>query len=254
MITAYHRPTTIEEALELLSRKQPSTRPLAGGTALNQPAKESFEVVDLQQLGLDHVQSRGNSLEIGATVRLQDLLAVAEVQPVLRRCVQLEATYNLRQAATLAGSLVAADGRSPLTTAMLALDASLMLQPNEQTLALGEMLLNRPDILQRRLITRVDVATNARLAYHAVGRTPADWPLVAVAVAVWPAGRTRVALGGYGSAPIMALDGPEAGGLADAVVSAFASAGDQWASAEYRQDAARILAQRALAELESRTG
>lgn len=254
MINRYHRPATIEEALELLGREQPPTRPLAGGTALNKPSREAFEVVDLQNLGLDEIQKRGNVLEIGAMARLQDLLDTADLQPVLRRCVQLEATYHLRQIATLAGTLVAADGRSPLATALLALDASLVLMPGEEVLSLGEMLLKRPEGMHGRLITQVEIASNARLAYHAVARTPADWPLVCAAVAIWPSGRTRVALGGYGQAPIMALDGPEAGGLQDAVRSAFSDAGDQWASAAYRQETAQVLAQRGLSELSSQAG
>ena len=36
MITEYHRPSTLESAIELLGRKTPETVPLAGGTLLNQ--------------------------------------------------------------------------------------------------------------------------------------------------------------------------------------------------------------------------
>lgn len=251
MITKYHRPDTIEAALELLGRDQPTTRPLAGGTAINQPTKEAFEVVDLQHLGLDEITLRGNTIAIGATTTLQAMLAVRELPLALKRCLQLEATYNLRQAATLAGTLVAADGRSPVTTALLALDASLALLPGDETIALAEMLLQRSGGLRGRLITRIEFPGNVHLAYHAVARTPADWPLVSAAVAVWPSGRTRVILGGFGAAPVMAMDGPESDGLDTAVHSAFANAGDEWASTNYRQETAVILAQRGLAELQA---
>ena len=52
MITIYHRPQTLEEALRLISRPSPRTVPLGGGTLLSHGATEALEVVDLQALGL----------------------------------------------------------------------------------------------------------------------------------------------------------------------------------------------------------
>ena len=72
MITTYHRPTTLEEALTLLAR--PEARPLGGGTVLTQKSDESFAVVDLQALGLDKIRKVGGKLEIGATATLSLLL------------------------------------------------------------------------------------------------------------------------------------------------------------------------------------
>ncbi len=51
MITAYHRPKTLEEALTLLT--QADTFPLGGGTLLSQGTVDSVQAVDLQLLGLD---------------------------------------------------------------------------------------------------------------------------------------------------------------------------------------------------------
>jgi CO/xanthine dehydrogenase FAD-binding subunit len=241
----------MDEALALLSRKNHKTVPLAGGTVVNQPRDESWAVVDLQDLGLDTLQQRGNFLEIGAMVTLQGLLAVDGLSPALRQSIQLEATYNLRQVATVAGTLMAASGRSPFASAMLALDARLQIQPGDKHMELGEMFLSRPDGLAGQLVTSVTVPLNVRLAYHSVARTPADLPLVCAAVGVWPSGRVRVALGGYGQQPIMALDGPEPGGLEEAVRIAYAEAGDTWASAEYRRETAVILVRRGYEEASS---
>lgn len=256
MIRAYHRPQTIEEALTLLARPAPPTRPLAGGTVLARPGGEDIEAVDLQALGLNGLQARGNLLELGATLTLEALLqafapggaaegASFDLQPVIRH----EATYNLRQAATVAGSLVAATGRSPFATALLALDAQLTLLPGDEGLGLGDLLPLRSECLPGRLITRVTLPFNARLAYEYVARTPADQPLVCVALAVWPSGRARLALGGWGPAPVMAFDGSEPGGLEIAARSACSQAADQWASAEYRQEVAATLAHRSLEKL-----
>ena len=249
MIIEYHRPQTVDKALSLISRMEPQTVPLGGGTALNRPSKDPIAVVDLQELGLDTYEKRGNILDLGATVNLQALLDNPEISPALRRAIRHEATYNLRQAATVAGRLVACDGRSPFATAFLALDAQLTTQPDEEQINLGDLLSMRIELLKGRLITKVAIPLNARLVYEYVARTPADLPIVCVTVAQWPSGRVRVALGGYGDAPSLAMDGPTAEGAEIAAQNAYSHASDEWASGEYRKDVAGILTRRCLAEL-----
>lgn len=249
MILEYHRPDTLEEALALLARQTPFTVPLAGGSSLNKPSRESFAVVDLQALPLDRLEARGNDLVMGATATLQALLEEPALPASWADVIRYEAAYNLRHVATVAGTLVAADGRSPFAAAMLALDASLELVPDEQTLPLGDFLPMRRDVLPGRLIVRVSAPLNARLSFHSVARTPADRPLACVAAASWPSGRTRIALGGFGSAPVLALDGTDAEGAEAAARDAYARAGDSWATAEYRQEAVAALTRRAMQAL-----
>lgn len=245
MISEYHRPETIEAALELLSRPAPLSIPLAGGTAIDRTTSREIAVVDLQLLGLDTLTRTGSSLGMGAMLRLQTLLENG-VATALGGAIQLEATYNLRQAASIGGVLAAADGRSPFATALLALDAQLTLLPGPQQVGLGDLLPVRAKILPGRLITQVTIPVNARLAFETIGRSPADRPIVCAALATWPSGRTRLALGGFGSAPLLAFDGSEADGLEYAARSAYDQAGDDWASAEYRREMAAVLAKRCL--------
>jgi CO/xanthine dehydrogenase FAD-binding subunit len=247
MIIEYHRPQTMDEALALLGRTQPISLPLAGGTAIDRTSGHPQAVVDLQALGLDRIDQRGNLLEIGAMVTLQVLLD-SPVADALKKVIQLEATNNLRQAASVAGTLVAASGRSPFTTALLALDAMLTILPGPEGISLGDLLPLRLERLRGRLITQIILPTHTRLAYEYVARTPADLPIVCAAASVWPSGRTRLALGGFGSAPTLAFDGAEAQGAEIAARSAYSQAGDEWASAEYREEMAVILARRVVVQ------
>jgi CO/xanthine dehydrogenase FAD-binding subunit len=248
MITEYHRPSTLEEALKLLS--QPNIRPLGGGTVLTQKSDESFAVVDLQSLDLDKLRKSGDKLEIGACATLSRLLENPHISPALAGTLRLEASLNLRNAGTVAGTLVACDGRSPFATAMLALDAIMILAPNNEKLTLGNFLPLRAGVdehgspLQGKLITKIEIPLNAKLAFETVARTPSDRPIVCVALARWPSGRTRLALGGYGKSPILALDGNEPGGVENAASNAYVEAADEWASAEYRSEIAAVLAKR----------
>jgi CO/xanthine dehydrogenase FAD-binding subunit len=241
MITAYHRPKTLDEALTLLA--QPNIVPLGGGTLLAHPTADPVEVVDLQSLSLNTIRKQGNHLEIGATVTLQQLLESAHCPEALKPALKLEAPLNLRNAATVAGTLVACDGRSTFATVLLAFDAKLDIRDtanHSQTSSVGAFLPLRP----RGLIISIAIPLNVKLAFDYVSRTPADKPIVCAALAQWNSGRTRLALGGYGKSPSLAMDGTEAEGLATAAHNAFHEATDEWASAEYRMDVAATLAKR----------
>jgi len=248
MITTYHRPQTLEEALTLLAK--PDTRPLGGGTLLSHPVDESFAVVDLQALGLDKIHKSGDHLEIGATVTLQALLESTHTPAALKVALKLEAPLNLRNMGTVAGTLVTCDGRSPFAAGMLALDVKLTVVSVESSVvSLGNFLplrVGSDGVRPGTLITKIVIPLQTKLAFETVARTPDDKPIVCAALAQWPSGRTRLVIGGWGSSPSVALDGNEPSGIENAARNAAHDAADQWASAEYRSDVAAILAKRCL--------
>ncbi len=252
MITAYHRPKTLQEALALLA--QPETVPLGGGTQLNQKNDASYAVVDLQALGLDEVRRTGESLVIGAVVNLQTLLETEPVPGALKQAVRLEAPLNLRTMGSVAGALVSGDGRSPIATTMLALDASLTLYQRKETssppekgiLSLGDFYALRDQMAPGCLITEIKIPLDSKLAYEYVARTPADKPILCVALAQWPSGRLRLVLGGWGKSPRLAMDGKGSTGIEAAARNCAQEAGDEWAGAEYRRETAVVLAKRCL--------
>lgn len=248
MITNYHRPQTLDEALTLLS--QPNRIPLGGGTLLSKPAADPVEVVDLQALSLDSIKKSGTGLEIGATVTLQQLLESVHCPEALKAALKLEALLNIRNAATVAGTLVACDGRSPFVSVLLALDAKLEIRNSEnesRVSSIGEFLPLRP----RGLITSMTLPLNVKLAFDYVSRTPADKPIVSAVLVQWNSGRTRLVLGGYGKSPLLAMDGTETEGIEAAARNAFHEAADEYGSAEYRMDVASTLAKRCLSMLSS---
>ena len=244
MITTYHRPTTLDEALILLA--QPNTVPLGGGTLLSHPTVDPVSIVDLQALGLNRIHKKGNSLEIGATVTLQQLLESEHCPEALKTALKLEAPLNLRNSATVAGTLVVADGRSTFACALLALDAKVtVISDQSSVISVGEFLPLRP----RGLITIITIPLHAKFAFEYVARTPSDKPIVCAALAQWGQGRARLAVGGWGKSPSLAMDGTEAEGLEVAARNACHEAADEWASAEYRMDVASTLAKRCLESL-----
>ncbi len=186
----------------------------------------------------------------------------------MKSALKLEAPLNIRNSATVAGTLVACDGRSTFASVLLALDAKVEIhsidklemmkmeaesrapQHTVTSLGIGEFLPLRSENLQGKLITSITIPINVKLAFEYVSKTPADKPIVCAAVAQWNSGRTRLVLGGYGKSPMLAMDGTESEGVETAAKNAFHEATDEYASAEYRMDVAATLAKRCLEGLQ----
>ncbi|MGA2504437.1 MAG: FAD binding domain-containing protein [Anaerolineales bacterium] len=245
MISDYHRPQTLEEALKLLS--EPDSRPLGGGTFLTLSDYESFSVVDLQFLGLDKLRKSTNTLNIGATVTLQALLESPHTPLQLKSGLNLEAPLNQRNRRTVAGALITSTGRSPFAIIMMALDAKLRMEGRESIVhPLGDFLLSRSEFLKNKLITNIEIPLQLKLAFETVARSPVDKLIVCAALAQWKSGRTRLVLGGWGKTPTLAFDGTDSTGIETAARNAAQAANDEWASAEYRSNVAAVLSKRCL--------
>jgi CO/xanthine dehydrogenase FAD-binding subunit len=152
------------------------------------------------------------------------------------------------------------DGRSPLLTALLSLDASVITEPGNNSEPLEKMLEKRDGRRKPRLIVALEMMRPKRMVYEQVSRSPADRPLVCIAVAEYLAskGKSHViaALGGYGERPIRLTKMEEAlekgASLAEAAVlakKAYSDAGDAFASAAYRAEIAGVLARRLFTEV-----
>jgi CO/xanthine dehydrogenase FAD-binding subunit len=253
MIYSYHRPNTLDEALDLLAR--PDGVALGGGTYISTPAFDKsrpIAIVDLQNLPLAGIEPAGDSLRVGARVTLQQLLETSATPDVIRHALRYEAPINTRNLATVAGTLVVADGRSPFATVLLAFDARLTLisKGSTETASLTELLTFRGEAWAHKLITEIRMPLNVGAAWEGVSRTPREKPIVSVALSLRSGGRLRMALGGYGPAPILGLDAADRSGLEPAARNALHGATDEWASSEYRQDAAVTLVRRCLSRLE----
>jgi len=253
----YHRPKTIKEAVALMDKGVP----LAGGTALTPQRYEIDAVIDLQDVKLDALKAGKSEIHIGATAKLEALIkAQNELPQALVQACRQEAALNIRNAATIGGAVMTGDGRSPLLTALLALDASVITEPGNNSEPLQKLLDNRGGMRTPRLIVALELMRPNRMAYQQVSRSPADRPLVCLAVAEihTPKGESNViaALGGCGERPIRLTKLEEAlekgASHTEAAVfaqEAYSDAGDAFASAAYRAEIAGVLARRLLAEV-----
>ena len=248
----YVRPVTIPEALSALR----GGTALAGGTMLARRARQSARLVDLQGLGLDRLHVEEDHIRLGAMLRLQQIVE-DEVPEALRQACRREAGLNLRNMASLGGTLLTCSGRSPAATVLLALHAQVRMEPGPQQWGLEELLSRRASLPPGMLITSVVFQVPSRVAQSLVARSPADLPIVHAVVArlAGSAPAYGVALGGFGPRPLLlpeaelALAAGDRESAVQAARAACAGAQDGWASAEYRAEVAAILVRRLAGEV-----
>jgi CO/xanthine dehydrogenase FAD-binding subunit len=247
MIVEYLRPKSIDEALRLLVRKEPKTIPLGGGSVITRTTSSPVSVVDLQNLGLSSISKNNGNIVIGATATLTEIERFIGSND-FDEAVQVQAGKNLRNSGTIAGLLCTADGRSPLLTLLLGLDAKITWEPGNMEVSIGNWLPQRKSWQGGVLITSLSLP-DVKYRFASIGRSPKDQPILCCALAKWPGERLRVAMGGYGMIPIVVLDGNTSDDIEVAVRNALNDANDQWATAEYRMEAGSKLCKRMLQEL-----
>jgi CO/xanthine dehydrogenase FAD-binding subunit len=175
---------------------------LGGGALLMSsafPAVPGTVVVDLDALSLGHLDVP----EIGAQVRLEDLLASAEVKrgwPAVWAAVAQIASSNVRRLASVGGTVAAGLPGSDLLVALCASGAQVRVTSAdgaEVTLPVPSYLAEHPP----GVITGLHLGDRARGAYRRLGGRPAPAPAVVTVAAVSRGGEIDVWVGGISDVP-----------------------------------------------------
>lgn len=127
----YHRPTSVADAVKLLTDLGDEARPLAGGHSLIPMMKLRFatpeHLIDLGAIeGLKGIRRDGGSIVIGAMTTQADLIGsgeIAEALPILRETALLIADPQVRYMGTIGGNVANGDPGNDMPALMIALDA-----------------------------------------------------------------------------------------------------------------------------------
>jgi aerobic carbon-monoxide dehydrogenase medium subunit len=272
-----HKPKTLEQALQLV--RESDTVIMAGGTALiSEKRRDVRAVIDLSELGLSFIETRGDALVIGATTTLaavvdSELLREAANGVIAQAAHQTHANL-LRNQATVAGTLIS-EPAGVFAVGLSALEARVVLtnlqnaRIEQVEIPIADFLAQRATRLQNSIVTEIKITASARqrrAALESVGRTPRDKAIVSVCAALeierGIVSSGAIALGGVGETAWRARDAEREilnQGLTDDVVeraamaatSALEPLGDFRGSAQYRTEMARVLTARALKTVRS---
>ena len=267
---SYARPSTVEEAVSLLTEHD-GARALAGGQTLvnvmKQRAASPDVLVDLADLDeLRAISVSGTTLEIGAMATLAAIMRSSEVEvsrPILAAIAATVADVQVRNRGTLGGNICVNDPTNHFPPLLVALGASMTIRS-----AVGERVVTAEDFFvgvfetavgEGDLLTRISVpaagkGTGDGMAGVTLG---AHGTYVANAAASVVDGTWRIALGCVDAVPhrAAAVESALVGADVDeaAVRSAVEGLGatldppaDVHASAEYRRSLAETSTVRAV--------
>ena len=269
----YERAESVEQAIEFLSRYGEEAKLLAGGQSLLPFMKLRFArpsaLVDIGRLSeLEYVRDDGDRIAIGALVHHEDAHRnelLREHCPLLAHAAGEVGDPQVRHVGTIGGSVAHGDPASDVPTALVALDADLVVRGpgGERTVGARGFFASafEVDLGPQEVLTEVRVPKVSGLgwSYQKFHPRAQDWAIVGVAALVERANggiaRAAVGLTNMGPTPLRATAVEEAlaGGGDPAVASQAATEGtnpvdDPFASAEYRRYLARVLVRRAIEE------
>lgn len=273
----YFQPESVEAVINLLSEYGDEAKLIAGGQSLipmlNMRLVRPAVLIDLGRVpDLAYIREEDGFLRIGAMTRQRD---VERSDLVSRRCPLLhEATGyvahpQIRNRGTVGGSLAHHDPSAELCAVAAALDAAFVIQGPNGTRTCGAsdffVLYFTVSIDPDELLTEVRfpvLPDRTGQAFVEVSRRSGDFALVGVAASLSQdndgnIAEARIALTGVGPAPVRATAAedllvgkqplPELWVTAgEAAAANLEPDSDIHATAEYRQQLARVLTARAL--------
>lgn len=273
----YFDPTTLEEALSVLSECGDAAKVLAGGQSLvpmmNFRLVRPTALIDLNRLGsLDFIVEREGSVVIGALTRQHSVETSAIMRthaPLLAEALPFVAHMALRRRGTVGGSVAHADPAAEIPTVLVALGASMVAQGPKGTRVIPadqffvsyfSTVLKADELLTELRIPAVPPRTGS--AFLEVSRRKGDLALVSVAmeITLTPRGiceRAALALGGVGATPFAAVEEAQLivgevpsqrmfQEIGKRVAARISPDSDLHGSAQYRKDTAAVLVDRAL--------
>jgi carbon-monoxide dehydrogenase medium subunit len=275
----YERAESVEEALELLGSRE-DAKVLAGGHSLLPLMKLRLArpalLVDIDRLAeLEYVREDGDDVEIGALSRIGVLSrdpTLWKHAPLLAHVCGEVGDPQVRHRATIGGSVAHGDPASDPPTALLTLDAHLVVRSpsGQRTVPASDFFegIFETDLGPQDVLTAIRVPKQAPAtgwSYQKFHRRAIDWAMVAVAALVQRddghVTRAAVGLTNMGATPLRAagveraMAGADAGGVASAAEHAAEGTNpvtDTNASSEFRMELCRVLTRRALEEALSR--
>jgi carbon-monoxide dehydrogenase medium subunit len=257
---ALARPDTLDEALALLSEDRV---PYCGGTELLLAMKMGLHrpdaLVDIKRVPqLRGVRREGDEVVIGATtthVAVAGDPVVAAAVPMLADVERRVGNARVRAQGSVGGNLCFAEPKSDLATALVALNASVVLQsPSGRRVVRVEDFVQGAYYAEREpgellVDVRVPVVPGRRGAYLKFQVT--ERPTVGVAVVEDTAtGACRVVVGAVGEVPLardyQGLDQVDV----PALVADLDPVGDLTGSVRYKREVAAVYVRRCLSTLE----
>jgi len=263
----YARPSSVEEAIQLLAGHE-GARALAGGqtivNVMKARAASPDVLVDLNRLdGLRAISVAGETLQLGAMATYTQIMASSEVEvsrPIVAEVAAQIADVQVRNRGTIGGNVCSNDPTNHLPPLLVALGATMTIrgESGDRTVSAGDFFLGvyMTAVGEGELLLSISVpaAANAADGFASVtiGR---DGTCIASAAACLAGDSVRVALGCVDAVPVLlSPTSSDENSVRQAVESAVIDPpSDVHASSDYRRHLAAVCAVRAVQKASERS-
>jgi 2-furoyl-CoA dehydrogenase FAD binding subunit len=255
----YVRATSLDEALDVLSREGPEASILAGGQTLvpllSMRMARPGVLIDIMRLPrLDGIADSGDAIRVGATVSqaaLEQHPGLAKRQPLLAAALPFIGHEQTRSRGTVCGSIANADPSAELPLILTALGGEVVLRSRAgarsvtaEAFFTGLMSTDRKDDELIEAVQFPAARADTGYAFREFGRRHGDFAIVACA-AVVDGESARLAVGGVADRPLAReLPLPGNDGVVDALdrfANDLDARDDLHATANYRRELVRRL-------------
>jgi carbon-monoxide dehydrogenase medium subunit len=259
--TTYHRPSSVDDAVDLF-KKGSDSKYLAGGHTLLPVMKQRLaapsDVIDLAKIpALVGISVTADAVVIKAATTYYDIMTNADVKKAIPALVYLTSVLGdpqVRHRGTIGGSIANNDPAADYPAALVALNATV--KTNKRSIAADDFFkgLFTTALEDGEIITAVSFPIPAKAGYAKMRHPASRFALTAVFVAKTKSGDVRVAATGATQNGVMRVGAIEAALKANWSPSALESikipdAGmiaDIHGTAAYRANLVKVMAQRAV--------
>jgi carbon-monoxide dehydrogenase medium subunit len=193
-------PTSLTAAVRLLDASDPTTRPIAGGTALMLMMKAGVfrpeKLISLRKIepAYSTITADASGLRIGAMTTLGQLERSADVRthaPLVSRALRTLSNVRVRNVATVGGALAHGDPHMDLPPVLMALGAALAVHgpESERTIAVEDLFAGYYETIleKNELIAGVHIPSQgAKRGFYSKVTTGSadDWPALGIAAVI----------------------------------------------------------------------
>lgn len=279
----YHRPRSVEQAVQLLAEYGGSARILSGGQSLmpmmNLRLWRPAALIDIGAVpGLDQIEVRGEETLLGARVsylRIETDPVIAARLPLLARMILKVGDRQVRNRGTIGGALVQADPTGEMALGTLTLGATIRVKgrQGERDIPAEEFFIGSYATaigLEEMLVSISYPRHPAHHAFFEINRRHNDFAVLSIALlgdrnadGIWTG--LRIGLGGVDETPVLArgaMDLGEGTVLGPDTIAAMAAAAareinppdDIRANAKYRRHLTQVHLARVLTAFAAQRG
>jgi CO/xanthine dehydrogenase FAD-binding subunit len=260
-IGEYFKPTSVQEAYELLTSKKKAAL-IGGGAWIMLGSRRISRAIDLSQAGLKYINDNDNEIEIGAMTTFGDIdrneIMHRYFNGIIPRSFQDIVGMQLRNIVTVGGTVYSRFGFSDFNTALMVLDCQVALHANG-AMSIIDFMAGKaigPDMIEKVVVKKDE---ELKASCQMMRNSKGDFAILNVAVSK-KGDSYKIAVGARPRRAVLAqkamafisattVDETSAAKAGELAALELELGNNSLAGSEYRKELCKVLVKRAILEV-----